>query len=121
MSRSDMGRILYRDHLRDIGLEEDIAMIFDHNDLHDYGVQTRNGGNGGAATPLAISRRALLGGIGGTLATAMLSAKARAAGSAAKRLIAGTRVLEVNGRPARVFGLTGPDGRPGLRLAAGER
>jgi FtsP/CotA-like multicopper oxidase with cupredoxin domain len=30
-------------------------------------------------------------------------------------------VLEVNGRPAKVFGLTGPDGRPGIRLAAGER
>jgi FtsP/CotA-like multicopper oxidase with cupredoxin domain len=121
MSRSDMGRILYRGHFREIGIEEDITMIFDHNHLHDYGVQTRHGGNGGAVTPLGISRRALLGGIGGTLATAMLSAKARAAGSAAKRLIAGTRVLEVNGRPARVFGLTGPDGRPGLRLAAGER
>jgi FtsP/CotA-like multicopper oxidase with cupredoxin domain len=30
-------------------------------------------------------------------------------------------VLEVNGRPAKVFVLTGPDGRPGIRLAAGER
>jgi FtsP/CotA-like multicopper oxidase with cupredoxin domain len=30
-------------------------------------------------------------------------------------------VLEVNGRPTKVFGLTGPDGRPGIRLAAGER
>src|SRR3981189_3432817 len=40
---------------------------------------------------------------------------------APKRLVAGTRMLEVNGRPAKVFGLTGPDGRPGIRLAAGER
>jgi len=93
-------------------------MTLDHNRLQDHRVQTRNGA---AATSLVMSRRELLGGIGGTLATAMLSGKARAAGSAAKRLIAGTRVLEVNGRPARVFGLTGPDGRPGLRLAAGER
>jgi FtsP/CotA-like multicopper oxidase with cupredoxin domain len=30
-------------------------------------------------------------------------------------------MLEVNGRPAKVFGLTGPDGRPGIRLAADER
>jgi FtsP/CotA-like multicopper oxidase with cupredoxin domain len=45
---------------------------------------------------------------------------ARAA-PAAKRLVAGTRMLEVNGRPAKVFGLTGPDRRPGIRLAAGER
>jgi len=42
-----MGRILYRNHVREIGVEEDIGMIFDHNHLHDYGVRTRNGGNGG--------------------------------------------------------------------------
>jgi FtsP/CotA-like multicopper oxidase with cupredoxin domain len=121
MSRSDMGRLLSRGHFREIGVEEDITMIFDHHHLHDHGVQARRGGDGGAVAPLAISRRALLGGIGGTLAATMLSAKARAAGSPAKRLIAGTRVLEVNGRPARVFGLTGPDGRPGLCLSPGER
>jgi FtsP/CotA-like multicopper oxidase with cupredoxin domain len=46
---------------------------------------------------------------------------ARAASSALKRLVAGTRVLEVNGRSAKVFGLNGPDGPPGIRLAAGER
>jgi FtsP/CotA-like multicopper oxidase with cupredoxin domain len=96
-------------------------MIPDHTRIPDYGAQTRNGGIGGASAPFVISRRDLLGGIGGTLATAMLSAKARAADSATKRLVAETRVLEVNGRAARVFGLTGPDGRPGLRLAAGER
>src|SRR5258705_12755593 len=45
----------------------------------------------------------------------------RAASPVPKRLVAGTRVLEVNGRPAKVFGLTGPDGRPGIRLAPGER
>jgi FtsP/CotA-like multicopper oxidase with cupredoxin domain len=96
-------------------------MILDHNRLHGHGVRTRNDGSGHAAEPPVISRRGLLGGIGGTLVIAMLSAKALAAGYAAKRLIAGTRVLEVNGQPARVFSLTGPDGRAGLRLAAGER
>jgi len=45
----------------------------------------------------------------------------RGAPPAPKRLVAGTRMLEVNGRPAKVFGLTGPDGRPGIHLAAGER
>jgi FtsP/CotA-like multicopper oxidase with cupredoxin domain len=30
-------------------------------------------------------------------------------------------MLEVNGRSAKVFGLEGPGGRPGIRLAAGER
>src|SRR5258707_11691548 len=51
----------------------------------------------------------------------ILSNAARGAPPAPKRLVAGTRVLEVNGQPANVFGLTGPGGRPGIRLAAGER
>jgi FtsP/CotA-like multicopper oxidase with cupredoxin domain len=51
----------------------------------------------------------------------LLPDAARGAAPAAKRLVAGTRMLEVNGRPAKVFGLTGPDGLPGIRLAAGER
>src|SRR5262245_46763836 len=38
-----------------------------------------------------------------------------------KRLVAETRVLEVNGQLAKVFRLAGPDGRPGIRLAPGER
>jgi FtsP/CotA-like multicopper oxidase with cupredoxin domain len=37
------------------------------------------------------------------------------------RLTAGTRTLAVNGKPARVFGLTGPNGKPGVTLAPGER
>lgn len=41
--------------------------------------------------------------------------------SAPRRLVAQTRTLEVNGRPAKVFGLIGPDGRRGIRLSPGER
>src|SRR5712675_1403405 len=37
------------------------------------------------------------------------------------RLTAGTRTLAVNGKPARVFGLIGPNGKPGITLAPGER
>ena len=37
------------------------------------------------------------------------------------RLTAGTRTLDVNGKPARVFGLVGPNGKPGITLAPGER
>jgi hypothetical protein len=33
----------------------------------------------------------------------------------------GTRVIEVNGRPATVFGLTQPDGSHGLTTEAGQR
>src|SRR5258706_6028912 len=37
------------------------------------------------------------------------------------RLTAGTRTLAVNGRSARVFGLIGPNGKPGISLSPGER
>ena len=39
----------------------------------------------------------------------------------ALRLSAGTRSLSVNGKPARVFGLIGPNGKPGITLSPGER
>jgi FtsP/CotA-like multicopper oxidase with cupredoxin domain len=41
--------------------------------------------------------------------------------TAALRLTAGTRTLDVNGKPARVFGLIGPNEKPGVTLAPGER
>ncbi|MBB1250371.1 multicopper oxidase family protein [Rhizobium sp. G21] len=47
-----------------------------------------------------------------------LPAPARAA---ARALTISTRTLEVNGRAATVFGLTAPDGRPGLTFSPGER
>jgi FtsP/CotA-like multicopper oxidase with cupredoxin domain len=37
------------------------------------------------------------------------------------RLTAGTRTLAVNGKPARVFGLIGPNEKPGITLSPGER
>ena len=37
------------------------------------------------------------------------------------RLTAGIRTLDVNGKPARVFGLIGPNGKPGIALSPGER
>lgn len=52
------------------------------------------------------------------LATAVAPRLARAA--APLPLTATSRVIEVNGKPATVFGLSGPDGKPGLALAAGE-
>jgi len=36
-------------------------------------------------------------------------------------LTAGTKTLAVNGKPARVFGLIGPNGKPGITLSPGER
>jgi FtsP/CotA-like multicopper oxidase with cupredoxin domain len=67
------------------------------------------------------SRRDFLGAALAAGLLPILPGAARAASPGSKRLVARTRVLEVNGRPARVFGLIGPDGRPGIRLAAGER
>jgi FtsP/CotA-like multicopper oxidase with cupredoxin domain len=37
------------------------------------------------------------------------------------RLTAGTRTLDVNGKSAQVFGLVGPNGKPGITLSPGER
>jgi FtsP/CotA-like multicopper oxidase with cupredoxin domain len=42
-------------------------------------------------------------------------------GTTKLRLIAGTRTLDVNGKPARVFSLIGPNGKPGITLSPGER
>jgi FtsP/CotA-like multicopper oxidase with cupredoxin domain len=61
------------------------------------------------------------------LAAGAIPASAGKAGAASaatvppKRLVGITRTLEVNGKPARVLGLAGPDGKPGIRLAPGER
>lgn len=68
-----------------------------------------------------LSRRSLIGlsASAATLPLWPLSAPAAPAG--ARDLTAETRTLEVNGKAARVFGLRGPDGRPGLILAPGER
>src|SRR6202047_1067934 len=41
--------------------------------------------------------------------------------AAGLRVTAGTRTLVVNGKPARVFGLVGPNGNPGITLSPGER
>src|SRR3981189_3817603 len=53
-----------------------------------------------------------------TKAEAAAAPEPRAAGL---RLTAGTRTLTVNGKPARGFGLTGPNGAPGITLSPGER
>jgi FtsP/CotA-like multicopper oxidase with cupredoxin domain len=88
--------------------------IFDrHGRLH------RVTAEGAAMSPL--SRRAF---VTGALATGILSTLPAFDGEASEpvqRLVAATRTLEVNARAARVYGLTGPDGRPGIRLRAGER
>src|SRR5713101_8211424 len=73
------------------------------------------------ATASTLSRRTFL---AATLATGILStlpASRSIASETEKRLGAGSRTLEVNGRAARVYGLIGRDGRPGIRLREHER
>jgi FtsP/CotA-like multicopper oxidase with cupredoxin domain len=74
---------------------------------------------------LLTRRQVLASGIA-TAGTIAFLPRARAAAAPALpnaklRLTAGTRTLDVNGRPARVFGLVGPDGKPGITLSPGER
>jgi FtsP/CotA-like multicopper oxidase with cupredoxin domain len=76
--------------------------------------------------PTLLSRRQLLAS-GVTMAGAIpLLGMPRAAAApethgAELRLTAGTRILDVHGKAARVFGLTGPNGKPGITLSPGER
>ena len=67
------------------------------------------------------SRRDFLGTALGAGLLPFLPGAAHAASVVPKRLSAGTRMLEVNRRSAKVFGLVGPDGLPGIRLGADER
>lgn len=73
--------------------------------------------------PLRLTRRFLLaaGSAAGTLPSLPVLAAEPAAASVGHRLSAGTRMLEVNGRAAKVFRLTNQTGQPGIALAPGER
>ncbi|MEO5805038.1 multicopper oxidase domain-containing protein [Devosia sp.] len=68
---------------------------------------------------MSMSRRAFMASAAALgAASVILPASARAASE--KRLIVGKRTIEVNGKPASVFGLTGPNGDPSVVLAADE-
>src|SRR3981189_1652392 len=73
-----------------------------------------------------LTRRQILASGVATAAAMPFLTKAEAAAApesraAVLRLTAGTRTLAVNGKPARGFGLTGPNGNPGITLSPGER
>src|SRR5438309_2083264 len=76
--------------------------------------------------PTLLTRRQMLASsvaIAGTIPFLRKEGAAAASEShaAGLRLTAGTRTLAVNGKPARVFGLIGPNGNPGITLSPGER
>jgi FtsP/CotA-like multicopper oxidase with cupredoxin domain len=76
--------------------------------------------------PLLLSRRQIL--VSGAVTAGMIPFQPTTRATAAPepltgklRLTAGTRTLSVNGKPARVFGIIGPNGNPGITLSPGER
>jgi FtsP/CotA-like multicopper oxidase with cupredoxin domain len=69
---------------------------------------------------ILLSRRGLLGASAAGIAAFSHRPRAFAA-SPPLRLTAGLRTLEVNGKSASVFGITGPDGTPGVVLDPGQR
>jgi FtsP/CotA-like multicopper oxidase with cupredoxin domain len=77
--------------------------------------------------PTRLTRRQILASGVAIAGTIPFLTKQRAAAAAPEprgpelRLTAGTRTLAVNGKPARVFALTGPNGNPGITLSPGER
>jgi len=68
-----------------------------------------------------LSRRHFLAGCAAIGAAAGLPTIPALAAAPPRRLIVGRRTIEVIGRPAEVYGLTGSDGRSGLVLDPGER
>src|SRR3989442_3767990 len=74
---------------------------------------------------LLTRRQILASGVAMAAATPFLPIRRAAAApepdTAKLRLTAGTRTLAVNGKSARVFGLIGPNGKPGITLSPGER
>jgi len=77
-------------------------------------------------TPTLLTRRQILAsGVAMVGAIPFLSTTRAAAApeisSTTLRLTAGTRTLAVNGKPARLFSLIGPNGKPGITLSPGER
>ena len=72
-----------------------------------------------ASSPLSLDRRRLLVGSSALLLGGLTGfGRARAA---APLLTVGSRTLEVKGKAAKVFGLTGPNGQSGLVAREGER
>jgi len=74
--------------------------------------------------PTLLTRRQIVASgvaMAGTIPFLPRAAAASETRTAKLRLIAGTRTLDVNGKPARVFGLVGPNGRSGITLSPGER
>src|SRR3977135_4335367 len=76
--------------------------------------------------PMLVTRRQILASgvcMAGTIPLLPIARAAAAPepGTAKLRLTAGTRTIAINGKPAPVFSLNGPNGKPGIPLSPGER
>jgi FtsP/CotA-like multicopper oxidase with cupredoxin domain len=71
---------------------------------------------------MQVTRRGFLAasGVAGAAALTLGLPRVPLAGNSAT-LVAATRQIEIDGKAATVYGLTGPDARPGLVIAAGQR
>ena len=69
---------------------------------------------------LKTAATVVVGALGGALNLGSYRARAQPAGNRPARLIVGRRVIEVNGKPASVFGIRRPDGTSGLILDPGQ-
>ena len=67
-----------------------------------------------------INRRDLLAGLGATAALPLVS-RASLAQQTPQLITVTRRTLEVKGKAASVYGITGPNGKPGLEMALGQR
>ena len=72
-------------------------------------------------TPMLSNRRHFLQTSGAVLALPLLPAGLVSARASAPLLTVASRVIEVKGKPAKVFGITGPNGRSGIFADEGER
>ena len=67
-----------------------------------------------------LNRRDFLIGTGAAGLVTALGGRRAARAAAPTKLVIGTRQIEVNGRAARAFALTGPDGKEGLQFRLGD-
>lgn len=68
-----------------------------------------------------MSRRTFMHATASATVGILMSSSAFAASSTTRELRVTNRILEVNGKAAKVYGLAGPDGRPGLDFVKGGR
>jgi len=68
-----------------------------------------------------MNRREFAAGLAGFTSLSLFGTPRLAMASEQRLLTVARRTLEVKGKPASVFGITGPNGKPGLEMLLGER